>query len=268
MTLDDALDTVRPTPDPTAFDFEAPAEWAQGRALFGGLVAAYALRAMRSVVGEERRLRALLVTFAGPVESGRGRLVVERLRAGRSATSVAARVIQQGATAALVEGVFGEDRPSSIEVAAAAAPACEAPEGLPQLPFVPGVVPEFTQRFEYRLGFGAMPFSGADRAEVGGWTRVRDVAGLAREEHLVALADAWPTPVLPMYSRPAPASSLTWALELVEPVTGPAGAWYLQRLTAERASGGFASAEMKMWSADRRLAVTGRQLVAYFDRAG
>lgn len=249
--------------------FEVGGEWAQGRSLFGGLTATLALRAMRSVLpgdGEPRRLRGLLVTFVGPVEPGEVEVAVEPLRSGRSATLIAARVVQGGETKALVEGAFAADRESGIEVPSVAAPSTAAPGDLPELPYVPGLVPEFTRRLEYRLAFGAMPFSGATQAEVGGWTRLRESGVPATEEHLVALADAWPAPVLPMFSRPAPASSLTWSLELLEPVTGPADAWYLQRLTADRACGGWVHVDMKMWSSDGRLVAIGRQVVAIFDR--
>ncbi len=270
QTLDEVLASARGNAERATFDVGP--EWAQGRSLFGGLTATLGLRAMRPALARAsadaaaRRLRGLLVTFVGPVAPGQVEVVVEPLRAGKSATLLAARVLQAGETKALVEGAFAADRPSGIEIPSQPAPRVQAPASLPELPYVPGAVPEFTRRLEYRLAFGAMPFSGAKEAGVGGWTRLLGSSAPATEEHLVALADAWPAPVIPMFERPAPASSLTWCLELLAPVQGPADAWYLQRLTTDRTSQGWAHIESKMWTAEGSLIAIGRQVVAIFDR--
>lgn len=267
LDLDSVLDSVQPIDAArTRFGFDAPAVWAQGRSMFGGFIAATTLRAMRSAIPADRRVRGLLVTFVGPVAPGAVEIEVEPLRSGASATLVAARCVQNGEVKALVEGAFAADRHSGIAVASPPGPTLPDPAALPELPYVPGVVPEFTRRFEYRLGFGALPFTGASVAEVGGWTRLREASGPATAEHLIAHADAWPAPVLPMFRQPAPASSLTWSFELLEPVEGDAGAWYAQRLTADAAGGGWAHVGLSMWRADGRLVAIGRQVVAIFDR--
>ena len=60
-------------------DVVIPAGWAQGRACYGGLVAALLCARLRHVVGEERVLRSATVSFVGPVAVGAARLVVEVL---------------------------------------------------------------------------------------------------------------------------------------------------------------------------------------------
>ena len=63
MIFSEMLDAVRR--DPAAVTI--PAEWGQGRASFGGLVAALAFEAMRAKVPEGRPVRSLAITFVGPV---------------------------------------------------------------------------------------------------------------------------------------------------------------------------------------------------------
>ena len=63
MRFSDLLDAARSNP----LDVTIPAEWAQGRATFGGLVAALQYEALRAQVSADRPLRSLAITFVGPV---------------------------------------------------------------------------------------------------------------------------------------------------------------------------------------------------------
>ena len=64
MRFYDLLEAVRAQPSTLSI----PAEWAQGRASFGGLVVALQYEAMRAKVPLDRPLRSLAITFVGPVE--------------------------------------------------------------------------------------------------------------------------------------------------------------------------------------------------------
>ena len=60
------------------------------------------------------------------------------------------------------------------------------------------------------------------------------------DAHIVALVDAWPPALLPHLKGPAPASSLSWALEIVHP--RPAmkpDDWLLYRATIDQAGAGY-----------------------------
>ena len=63
MRFCDLIDAVRRQPEVTI-----PAEWGQGRASFGGLVAALQFEVMRTKVPTDRPVRSLAITFVGPVE--------------------------------------------------------------------------------------------------------------------------------------------------------------------------------------------------------
>src|SRR4051794_23479874 len=82
-----------------------PSDWMQGRSVFGGLQAAFALRAMRVLV-PDAPLRTLQTTFIAPVAASM-RVRARILRQGKNATHVEARIGDDTATQAIVIGVFG-----------------------------------------------------------------------------------------------------------------------------------------------------------------
>jgi len=275
-----------------------PAGWGQGRSTLGGLVAALALAAMRAAVAEPRPPRSLLAIFTGPVEPGAVEVEARALRRGGSVTHAEARLSQDGEVRCAALAAFGAARESALAVAPPPRPAAPGPEGLDELPFVPGVTPEFTRHVAYRWALGAPVFSGAGRREMGGWCRLRDGRGAASEERLLALVDAWPAAVLSRIDRPAPASSLTWAIEFVHRVApaaaegeGAAGAegapaeapgasraagtaagaaaaagdgWWFYRSETEAAAAGYAHESAALWDPAGRLVALSRQAVAVF----
>ena len=59
-------------------------DWMQGRAGFGGLVGALALKTMRGHVVPARKVRSLLIAFVGPVGPEEFTIHAKVLRAGKS----------------------------------------------------------------------------------------------------------------------------------------------------------------------------------------
>lgn len=217
-----------------ALRFEISDDWLQGRSAFGGLQAALALQAMRRLTGVTAPLRVLQTTFMAPVPPGPVTVSARALRAGKSVTHVEARIEGDGGTRALFVGVFGAGRPSNI-VVTMAPPALpgKGPEGLKDLPYFPGVAPNFIQHYAMRWAEGGWPFSNTPGPVTRIWLRGRDEAPAVADfgEHaaelaMVALTDAIPSPAISWLKTPAPASSLTWTLELLEPVPAPGeGFW-------------------------------------------
>jgi len=78
--------------EPGRASLEVTADWLQGRTVFGGLQAAVALRAMRTLVPEVP-LRTLQGTFLAPVPEGTLTATARVLRTGKSATHVEARIV-------------------------------------------------------------------------------------------------------------------------------------------------------------------------------
>lgn len=259
-------DALALTPEDDTLVGAVPSSWGQGRAAFGGLVAAFGLRAMERNLGAVAMARSVLVDFLAPVEPGRVTVDARALRAGRAITHAEARVRQGEEVRAVVLATFADARATAIEVPAARAPAAPAPEFLPALPYLEGVTPAFTRHFEYRWTTGGLPFTGSDTPVLGGWVRL---AAPTRPDHaaVLALADAWPAPVLPLLTTVAPASTVTWMVDFVRPV--PAAApdeWWRYEADTVAASGGYASVHARLWAPDGGLVAVSRQLVAEFSR--
>lgn len=261
-------DATRASTGPSA---RVPEDWAQGRSTLGGLIAALGVRALRPLAGE-RPFRSLLVSFVGPVGPGEVGIDVSPLRQGRSMSQLEARLTQDGSPRCVVLAAAGAARESAIEVPPLPPPEATPPEDCAELPYVEGVFPAFTQHFAYRWAHGAVPFAGESGHEIAGWCRFRDAPEPPTVEHLVTLLDAWPAPVLGQLSKPAPASSVTWGVDLTG-LGGEAGAeeapvscedWWFYRSTAEAAAGGYVQARAMLWDPRGRLVALGRQTIAVF----
>jgi len=258
------LDAVDPVDGQAIVD--VPADWAQGRGTFGGLVAALGLRAMRPVVAADRPPVSIQSSFLGPLAPGAVAITVRVLREGGSTSYVEARLSQEGAERAVVQATFAKKRPSGVVVAGPPAPAVPAPDDVVEFPFLAGVTPTFTQHFAFRWTIGQTPFSQAEDAEIGGWCRFRADEGLGDEEVVLALVDAWPAPVLPLLKQPAPSSTVTWSLGFLDqPFTAPSDGWWLFHSRTIGAGSGYAQTSATLWSPDRRAVATSQQLVAVFD---
>jgi acyl-CoA thioesterase len=151
-----------------------PAEWAQGRASFGGLVAALQYEAMRARVPADRPVRSLAITFVGPVEPEVPvSFEVEVLREGKAVSQVLGRAMQNGQVVTLVQGSFGASRPSEVAIAAHPAPEMKHWDECQELPYIKGVTPEFMRHLAMRWSVGG---SAVHRQSIAGDGRLGAVA--------------------------------------------------------------------------------------------
>lgn len=243
-----------------------PASWGQGRATFGGLVAALVTRRMQQVVAAGRLVRSLQVSFVGPVIVEQPvQIEVELLREGKAVSQVQGRLRQDGEVKLVMLASFGGDRDSQVVVVSDQAPEVTAPEALQSLPYMPGLSPEFVQHIDMRWTFGGLPFSGRAEREMGGWMKFREQPETLSDAHLVALIDAWPPAVLPHLTQRVPASSLSWMLEFVYPrPTLAADDWLLYRASIDQAASGYGHTQAQIWSPDGQLVALSRQTVTVF----
>lgn len=264
MTFSELLQAVRSDPGAVVI----PSQWAQGRASFGGLVAAMVYEAMRARVAPGRPVRSLAITFVGPAEPDVPiSFQAEVLREGKAVSQMAGRAVQNGQVVTIVQGSFGASRQSAIEVTAEAAPQMKAVEACQELPYVRNVTPEFTRYLAMRWGLGGMPFTNNPSREMGGWVRLREEQPIQRidEAHLLALVDAWPPAVLPHLRSPAPGSSLTWTIEFIQPVPESTTLdWCLYRARIEHARDGYGHIAAALWTPAGELLAISRQTVAVF----
>ncbi|MCK9813940.1 thioesterase family protein [Pseudomonas sp. MAFF 302046] len=264
MRFYDLLEAVRAQPSALSI----PAEWAQGRASFGGLVVALQYEAMRAKVPLDRPLRSLAITFVGPVEPEVPvSFEVDVLREGKAVSQVLGRVMQKEQVVTLVQGSFGASRPSEVTVPALPAPAMKHWDECQELPYIKGVTPEFLRHLAMRWGLGDLPFTGSQSREMGGWVRLR---GDVKEEplteaHLLALVDAWPPALLPHLTKPAAGSTLTWTIEFVQPLLALSTLdWCKYRVEIEHGRDGYGHTAATLWSPDGQLIALSRQTVTIF----
>ena len=242
-----------------------PEGWMQGRACFGGLVAALLFRRVESRV-PDRTPRSLTISFIGPVVAGSAQLQVEVFREGKSVTQAECRLLQEGQVLAVMLASFGRARESSIAVSGPAMPVISPPEQTMALPEVPGLTPEFVSHFDFRWAEGPFPYTAGEQGLIAGWVRVREPAGHS-VAHLLALVDAWPPAIIGLFSRPAPSSSLTWTIELIQEVAAlpsAANPWWGYRADTDFAADGYAHTRAMLWDAKGRPVAISRQTVAAF----
>lgn len=264
MTFSELLAAVRANPDQVVI----PPVWGQGRASFGGLVAALVFDVMRAAVAEGRPVRSLAITFVGPVEPDVPvAFSAELLREGKAVSQVLGRAVQNGQTVTLVQGSFGASRTSTVQVAAEPAPVLKDVQNCQEMPYIAKVTPEFTRYLAMRWAIGGLPFSATESREMGGWVRLRDEPQPQPldEAHLLALVDAWPPAVLPYLRAPAPGSSLTWTIEFVQPLASlSSDDWCMYRATIEHARDGYGHVAAALWTPGGELVAISRQTVTVF----
>ena len=258
------LATIGDASEPTGL--KLPEDWMQGRAGYGGLLGALALKAMRSHVPLARKVRSLLISFVGPVGPEAFSIHTHVLRSGKAVTHVEAKLVQKETVRCVVLGSFGGDRESAIRIVPAPRPEMVEPANAIELPYIDGLTPVFTRHFAYRWALGELPFSGKGGREIGGWIQFREPTDCLTEEWLVALADAWPTPVLAMLKAPAPASTVTWEMGFVhlDRQTCTENDWWGYHSTVDSAENGYVHERGAIWDPEGRLAVFSRQTATVF----
>lgn len=250
--------------------FDISPDWGQGRTTFGGVLSVLAVQAMLDVCGTDWPLRALQTNFVGPVAPGMLDIEVTLLRQGKNIRQVQARMVQtdaQGQTqvGGVLLGVFGAARASTLPALMPAQPSvAQSAEQSPPLPYIPGLTPAFTQHLDFRIAEGALPFTGSDSWSSRTHVRLKQAEQVSTTLQAVLLADAGPTPALAQLKGMAPASSVSWALELrCVDTTEPQGFWRMDK-DALAAGEGYVNERTALWTPCGQLAALGYQVVAVY----
>ena len=252
---------------PDELQIEVPEQWGQGRAVFGGMASALALAHLITQLPAGIPLRSVSVSFVAPLNAGVATVSRRILRQGKSVIQAMVEITQQDQVALVLLASFGAERPSAYQINAEPAPVF-ADQGM-VLP-KQGPAPEFTRHFDYQIIRGAMPFSGGTATELGG--RIRFAEGKSTAVgvlELLALVDAWPPVSLTLLSQPAPASSLTWTIEFIQPhqkaeTKASTTDWWSYLAGIEHGADGYHHIEAKLWQPDGQLAAISRQTVTVF----
>lgn len=264
MTFSELISAVRDN----SLSVAIPAGWSQGRAVFGGLMAALQFEAMRGCVPRERPVRSLAITFVGPAALEVPlSFEVDVLREGKAVSQVLGRAMQDGQVVMLMQGSFGAARESAVSVPAGTAPGLKPLDKSQELPFIPGMMPDYLRFMEMRWGLGGLPFSNTPSPVMGGYARFRDPSEPQplSEAHILALVDTWPPALLPYLNKPTPASSLTWTIEFVQPQPVLTTLdWCTYHTVIEHARDGYGHTAATLWTPDGELIAISRQTVTVF----
>jgi len=232
--------------------------WGIGAVPNGGYVLAVAMSALRSA---SNGLDPLTVTahYLRPARPGPARIAVEIVKAGRSYTTAAARVIQDGGEAVRVLATYGRLGDTlDTRYLAAAPPACAPRErGYARSG---DAAMGITQRFEHRLDPSTAGFQRGrptGRAEVVGWIRFAD--GRPPDVHCLGLvADAFPPSVFEVLERGwVPTIELT-----VHVRARPTSEWLRCAFRTRVIQNGLLEEDGEIWDESGTLVAMSRQLAA------
>lgn len=240
---------------------DIPETWMQGRTAYGGLTAALCLEAARPLA-PGLPVRAVQIAFVGPV-NGTVTCKAEVLRQGKNTVFVSVRMT--GEDGVLADGImtFGASRQSALNFADLPAPDVPNPEDVKPY-FRNHQGPAFAQNFDLLIAGGALPLSGAEKADVSIWMRHKDAGTPMNATSLLALADAPPPAAMAMFKEPGRISSMTWMAEFLTEEIETEDRWFLARHVAQTARNGYSSQEMLLWNKDRQPIMVGRQTIAVF----
>ena len=239
-------------------------DWMQGRAAFGGLGAALVFESMRQQLSSSAPVRCLQISFVGPISAEPLHVESELLREGKSVSHVLGRGIQNGQTKIVIQGSFGASRDSIIEIKPENEVLSTGVEDCQKLPFIKGVMPEFTKHFDFRYAT-AFPFGGGDKHFVEGYVRYAEPEPEMTEAHLLGLVDAWPPATLPLMDKPAMASSLSWTIEFVQPQPALGNTEYsVYRADIVESSNGYGHTRAKIWNERGELQAISQQTITHF----
>jgi len=268
MEFSDVLASIETGPDHATRRVSVPADWLQGRTVFGGMQAALAVTAMRAAMSPDARalpLRSAQVTFIGPVhgEQPLG-LRAETLRAGRSTVHARCDILLDGAVACSVLGIFGTPRHSQFVREMPAPDTGCLPDELRDVHAAVRPAPAFLEHFEIRYARGALPYTGYSEPRSMIYARLRD-KHCGAENALIALADSIPTPVLSMLQHPAPASSLSWMIEILrDPQALDLHGWALIDTEVRAGTDGYLSQTSVLYGPDGHAYSVSHQTVGVF----
>ncbi len=249
---------------PGAYATTVDSGWSQGRGTFGGLIAASVVRACEETAGVEGgRLRSLHLHLCAPLAVGEARMFAKVERRSLALTFVSCRVLQRGKVVAFGGGSVGTDRAATLDLSTARMPEMAGASAAPVLGDVPLLPPFAKRHVEYRFAWGPPPLSGGERAESGGWIRLREPSPLDAAM-AVALLDAWPPAVYTRVKTPHVMGTTALALHIVgelPPAGLPADTPWGLTVHSEHTQAGFSDEVNRLWTPSGELLAVARQIV-------
>ena len=231
----------------------------------GGYVAAIVLRALLETVRDaERAPRSLTMHYVSPAHEGPVRILTRVERAGRSLSTLSARVEQDGALVALALAAFAKPRASG-DFADLHMPEVPPPESLEITLSPPERTAPMRRQLESRRVFGEQALASSSHALAGGWMRLAEPR-VADSPFLALLCDAWPPAVAQHQAlagsppRGMPTIDLTIHFRVPVPADARPDDFYLGVFRTRTLAEGFAEEDGEIWTRGGLLLAQSRQL--------
>ncbi len=194
--------------------------WDTPRGPLGGYVMAIVMRGMALAVDDpSRQARSVTMHFMRVPEAGPVRVLARVERAGRSLSTVSARLEQDGKALGLALGAYSKPWEGPLlDDAPMPEVAPPDPDDAPVEQLRNAEGPAFLQRMVMQHRFGEQPFSGADHGLTGGWLGLRGESQVD-ELAMAVLADAWFPAPWPRLSALAPAPTIDLTIHFRSPRT-------------------------------------------------
>jgi acyl-CoA thioesterase len=242
------------------YEGDVQEEWWTPRGPLGGYVMAMMLNALARTVDDPARMpRSCTMHFLRTPEPGPVTIRTAVERTGRTLSSLSGRLEQQGKLMGLALAAFSTPWEGPL-LDDAPMPAVEPPDGRTstrrRLPDAPP--PPFIDRMVFQHRFGPPLFSGADRAEVGGWLGLREERPIDAPA-VAILADAWFPAPWPRLHALAPAPTIELTIHFRAPLPIDDGL-LLGRFRSRLVRDGFFDEDGQLWSAEGTLVAQSRQL--------
>ena len=235
--------------------------WKQGRALFGGLVAALSVAAASRSFPDLPVMRSAQFAFLAPA-AGILTFKPRLLRVGNSSAFVRVDARSDGQIVLNANLFYGSARRTSHSYRGLPMPEAASPNSLPEF-FIGPPAPGFSRHFDGRFAGGAHVVSGAAEPEFLLWLRHHDEAAPDDVTSILALADMPPPGAMTMFTAPAPISTATWSIDVL--ADGFAGrAWHLAHVVADTVEDGYSSQRTTLWDGSGEPVLVARQTLALF----
>ncbi len=243
---------------------DIPPSWAQGRALYGGLVAAIAAEQMAMKLTTPRPIRSLLGNFVAPAPEGVLDVRSETLREGRAVVQSRADVLAGDQVCFAASAAFGEDRPAlsvPFDVDFDAPPRNSVPAMQSGLRPLPG----FLDNFDIHWTGGGVPMSNSKDRKTAMWVRHKSNMDAFPVAKIVGIADMPPPVIMCHFDKPVRASSMSWSMEFVVPPGEVETDWFYLDFTLEAAANGYSQQSGMIFTEDGTLVALSRQCMVYFE---
>jgi acyl-CoA thioesterase len=242
-------------------------DWGVPRGPNGGYIAATILRALEGAVDDpERAPRSFTLHYLRPPVPGLpAEIHVAVERAGRTLTSLSARLVQEGKVMVVALAAFAKDFPSVGDYATPSPAVGPPPAELHSVPDGPGV-PKIALQAVMAPVFGPGPMSGGDEALVGGWLRLAEPR-VADAAAVAFYADAWLPSPFARLTEPAPAPTVDLTIHFRARLPHPGlgiDEPVLARFSSSSSAGGFFEEDGWIWAPDGTLLAQSRQLALLF----